>query len=143
MIRFDRLRLMGVNVKSSKTIILTSLGAVALGVTVFLGIQFVDSARRSEAMALNDKANSLACETYMKYSYVNFKDKMSLEDYKENHRAIQALAALGGDSEYVSLLNSIASEYELLFAGQEGEPILEMAKLNDWCEPFLNLSESN
>jgi hypothetical protein len=124
--------------QSSKTLIFSSLGAVAVGVMLFFGIQFSQDASRNEAQALKDEANKLACETYMKYSYVNFKPNMTRADYEENYKAIQMLAVLGGDSEYLSLLKSIAREYELALEGKDGEPIMVMLQLNNWCAPYLS-----
>lgn len=127
--------------RSSRTVIAASVGAVVLGLGVFLGIRYFDEVRHDEAVALKNESNALACETYMKFSYVNFKDNMSLADYKQNHQEIQVLALLGGDAQFVSLLNKISREYELLFDGEDGEPILAMGELNNWCEPYLGNPE--
>lgn len=121
------------------------IGVMVVGLGVFSTLQAMQASSISEAQnnALEkreqrESVDTLACETYIEFSYVNFKDDMTLEDYEKNYRALRLLPALGGSPEFISLLNKIVEEYELSFAGEDGEPIFAMAELDDWCEPYLS-----
>jgi hypothetical protein len=124
--------------KNAKLIAIGAISAVVVILAIFFGVQAAEQARIAEVERVRDGANALACETYMNYSYVNFPEGMKLEDYEENHKALQILTVLGGDPEYMFLLNRIVNEYELLFDGNNGDPIGAMLQLNLWCDPYLN-----
>jgi hypothetical protein len=118
--------------------LLAAVGAVVVAGGIFAIGQGIEQARIAEENELRDRANAMACETYMEYSFVNFKDDMTRKDYEENFKALQILTVLGGDPEYMNLLNTIVREYELLLAGRDGDPIFAMLDLNMWCDPYLN-----
>lgn len=123
--------------KTPNTIIIAGIGTIVVAVSVFLGVRAFEDSKTNAAKELNDKVNAKACETYMEFSYVNFKENMTRSDYVTNYQAMQVLATLGGDAEYLSLLDTIISEYEIALAGKKASPIGAMADLNEWCKPYL------
>lgn len=120
------------------------VGIMVVGLGVFSTLQAMQASSISEARdsvleqrEQRESVDALACETYIEYSYTNWKEDMAREDYEENYTALVILQGLGGGPEFSSLLADIVEEYELLFDGEEGEPVFAMADLDAWCEPYL------
>jgi hypothetical protein len=128
-----------------KYLIAGAVGVILVGLAVFSILQAIEESEIAEARdsALEQReqresVDAIACETYIEYSYVNWKEDMTREDYEDNYIALVALQGLGGGPEFSSLLADIVEEYELLFDGEDGEPVFAMADLDDWCEPYLS-----
>jgi hypothetical protein len=118
-------------------VLIASASSVVIGLAVFFSIQAVGDAQKSEEQAVQNEINSLACETYMGFSYVNFEDNMTMAEYTANSRALELLPYLGGSPEYMSLLNNINRDYKDFLEGKGNDFIDSMGALNRWCAPYL------
>jgi len=133
----------GVPLKFKSKVLIASASSLVIALAVFFSIQAVGEAQKSEEQARQDGANSLACETYMTFSFPNWKENMSWDEIVENAQSLEVLAVLGGSPEYMSMLNKINRSYkdvvesEAKVRAEVDDLILSMGALNLWCAPYL------
>ena len=124
---------------SSKVISVSVASSLIIGLALFFGLQVREDARIAEDLRVRNESIALACEVFLERSLSNFEEDMPMEGYEDNFKFMSLLPALGGDPEYLSLLNKIVTEYEKVFDGDsdtKGEPFVAMLALEGWCSKY-------
>ncbi len=125
--------------------IVAGIGSFVLLAGLYLGWEIQQAnIRAEEAEKAKLDEISASCETfYFNLSIESVENQEDLDEHKKiltGLKAMRALPAPGGETRFKNLLGNVIDSYES-YINSDGSGgaryLLEMAKLDSWCLPFL------